>query len=175
MRIFWLLRLRLYSILLGSAKAFGYIGKPIFIKGWSKIFLGKDSRIFPGARLEVLGKGAIEIDDYFRSGQNLFISTTDNRVLISKYCIFSANVFIGTQDTSITLKENLVDYDKNWFKEDNGGHDVIIGERSFIGYGASILPGTILGKCCVVGAGAVVRGVYPDNSVIALPKSKKIN
>ncbi len=175
MRIFWYLRLRLYSLLFGSVKGSGYIGKPIFIKGWSNIFLGEDSRIFPGARFEALGKGSIKIGDHFRSGHNLFISTSDNNVYISNFCIFSANVFIGTQDTSKNLKDSLDDYDKNWFNKHNDGDDVIIGERSFIGYGATILPGTILGKCCIVGAGAVVKGNYPDNSIIAPPKSEIIN
>ena len=41
-----------------------------------------------------------------------------------------------------------------------------IGEGSFIGYGAAIQAGTILGKHCIVGTNAVVRGSYPDYSVI---------
>ena len=42
-----------------------------------------------------------------------------------------------------------------------------IGKNCFIGYGAAILPGTILGEQCVVGANAVVRGHFPPFSVIA--------
>lgn len=42
-----------------------------------------------------------------------------------------------------------------------------IGENCFIGMGAAIQAGTILGKQCIVGANAVVRGVYPDYCVIA--------
>ena len=41
-----------------------------------------------------------------------------------------------------------------------------IGENCFIGSGAKIQAGTILGKHCVVGTNAVVRGVFPDYSVI---------
>lgn len=33
--------------------------------------------------------------------------------------------------------------------------------------GAAIMAGTVLGKQCVVGANAVVKGTYPDYSVIA--------
>ena len=45
--------------------------------------------------------------------------------------------------------------------------DTIIGENCFIGYGVAIQAGTKLGKQCIVGANAVVRGDFPDYSVIA--------
>ena len=44
---------------------------------------------------------------------------------------------------------------------------IFIGEGCFIGANALILKGTSLGKNCVVGAGSVVTGVWPDNSIIA--------
>jgi len=50
-----------------------------------------------------------------------------------------------------------------------------VSKKAYIFIKSTILPGTILGKCCVVGAGAVVKGNYPDNSIIAPPKSEIIN
>ena len=44
---------------------------------------------------------------------------------------------------------------------------VEIGPGSWLGAGAVILPGTRLGRNTVVGAGAVVRGTFPDHSVLA--------
>ena len=44
---------------------------------------------------------------------------------------------------------------------------VLIGNGSWLGTGVVILPGTDLGKNVVVGAGAVVRGTFPDHCVIA--------
>ncbi|SDI10867.1 acyltransferase [Nonomuraea jiangxiensis] len=44
---------------------------------------------------------------------------------------------------------------------------VSIGSGSWLGAGAIILPGTVLGRQCVVAAGAVVRGCFPDHSVVA--------
>ncbi|MER6947733.1 acyltransferase [Nonomuraea sp. NPDC000554] len=44
---------------------------------------------------------------------------------------------------------------------------VSIGAGSWLGAGAIILPGTRLGRQCVVAAGAVVRGEFPDHSVVA--------
>lgn len=41
-----------------------------------------------------------------------------------------------------------------------------IGNNCWIGAKATILDGTILGNGCIVAAGAVVRGTFPDNAVI---------
>lgn len=44
---------------------------------------------------------------------------------------------------------------------------VVIGPGSWLGAGCVILPGTHLGRNTVVGAGAVVRGEFPDHAVLA--------
>ena len=49
-----------------------------------------------------------------------------------------------------------------------------VGERTFIGYGAIILPGVTIGKRCVIGAGAVVANDIPDNCVAAGVPAKVI-
>lgn len=43
---------------------------------------------------------------------------------------------------------------------------VKIGNNVFIGDNCTILPNTVIGDNCVVGAGSVVRGKFPENSVI---------
>lgn len=52
---------------------------------------------------------------------------------------------------------------QQWPAED----PVEIGAGSWLGAGAVILPGTRLGRNTVVGAGAVVRGEFPDHAVLA--------
>ena len=44
---------------------------------------------------------------------------------------------------------------------------VVIGDGSWIGSGAVVLPGARIGKNCVVAANSVVRGTFPSHSVIA--------
>jgi acetyltransferase-like isoleucine patch superfamily enzyme len=44
---------------------------------------------------------------------------------------------------------------------------IIIGNGCFIGMNAILLKGTELGNNCVVGAGSVVCGTFPDNVIIA--------
>lgn len=43
---------------------------------------------------------------------------------------------------------------------------IIIGENSFIGACSFILPGTVIGSNCIIGAGTVVRGIIPDGSIV---------
>jgi acetyltransferase-like isoleucine patch superfamily enzyme len=43
---------------------------------------------------------------------------------------------------------------------------IIIGNNVFIGDNCTILPNTTIGDNCIVGAGSVVRGKFPENSVI---------
>ena len=43
---------------------------------------------------------------------------------------------------------------------------VIICKHSFIGAGAIVLPGTRIGKYCIIGAGAVVKGEIEDYSIV---------
>lgn len=44
---------------------------------------------------------------------------------------------------------------------------ITIGDGSFVGANSIILKGSTLGKNCVVGAGSVVSGTFPDNVIIA--------
>ena len=43
---------------------------------------------------------------------------------------------------------------------------VTIGDQSFIGAGAILLPGTQIGKHCIIGSGAVVKGNIPDYAIV---------
>lgn len=42
---------------------------------------------------------------------------------------------------------------------------VVIGERTFVGVGATILPGVTIGADCIIGAGAIVSKDIPDGSL----------
>lgn len=161
-RFFWILRGLIYKPFLGKYGLPSYIGKPVFIRNFKRIFIGKRVRIFPGARVEVVDKNSsIVFEDNISIGQNLHIISGGGQELrIGKNTTFSANVFITNvdheyQNIDIHIMEQKLIFNKTQ-----------IGENCFIGYGAVIQAGTILGKHCVVGANAVARGHFPDYCVI---------
>ena len=41
-----------------------------------------------------------------------------------------------------------------------------VGKDSFVGARATLLPGTEIGENCIIGAGSVVKGKIPDNSIV---------
>ncbi len=56
------------------------------------------------------------------------------------------------------------------FREEMKNADVFgtikIGSNVFIGNNCTILPNTSVGNNCIIGAGSVIRGHFPENSVI---------
>lgn len=51
---------------------------------------------------------------------------------------------------------------------------ITIGHNTFIGACSFILPGTQIGANCIIGAGTVIRGIIPDNSIVIGNPSKII-
>jgi acetyltransferase-like isoleucine patch superfamily enzyme len=56
------------------------------------------------------------------------------------------------------------------FREELMNADVFgkikVGNNVFIGNNCTILPNSVIGDNCIIGAGSVVRGQFPDNSMI---------
>jgi acetyltransferase-like isoleucine patch superfamily enzyme len=161
-KVFWIIRGLIYKPFFGKFGSPSYIGKPLFIGNFKRIFIGKRVRIFPGARIEVIDNDAsIVLEDNISIGQNLHIISGGGQELrICKNTTFSANIFIANLDHSYTQ------IDKHILEQKHIMRETRIGENCFIGYGVVIQAGTVLGKQCIVGANAVVRGHFPDYSVI---------
>ena len=159
-KIFWIIRGLVYKPFFGKFSFPSYIGKPIYINNFKKIFIGKRVRIFPNSRIECIGKDAkIIIHDNVSIGHNLHL-TAFSTLEISKNCTISSNVLItDNQHTYLEIGKHIMNQ-KNIIKK------TFIGKNCFIGTGAVIDAGTILGKQCIVGANSVVSGLYPDYCVI---------
>jgi len=160
-KLFWVIRGLLYKPFFGSFGLPSYIGKPIFIGNYKKIFIEKRVRIFPGVRMECIGKNSkIIIKENVSIGHNLHI-TAGGILEIGANSTISANVLI----TDINHEYRKID--KHIMDQPLIIKKTFIGENCFIGYGAVLDAGTILGKHCIVGSNAVLKGEYPDYSVIA--------
>lgn len=159
-KIFWFFRALLYKPFFGSFGQPSYIGPPTFLAGTRKIFIGKKVRIFPNIRMEAIGEGAsININDNVAIGQNVHITSAMN-LRIGASTTILANVFITNID------HDYSNIDEHILNQPLIVKETQIGEFCFIGIGAAIQAGTILGKQCIVGANSVVRGEFPDYCVI---------
>lgn len=84
---------------------------------------------------------------------------------IGENVVLSKNVLILNHDYSITcglrsIGERIIDHEAYWLR------DIYIGNNVFVGANVSILPGTIIGDNCIVGAGSVIKGNIPENSIV---------
>ena len=159
---------------------FGHFGrgtilyKPDRIIGKKQIHIGNNVSVMHHMRMEVISdwlgtkyNGAIKIGDRVSIGQNFHVTSASDLVIEEDTTILG-NVFI----TNIDHK-----YDEAGVHILRQGIDVKethIGANCFIGFGASIQAGTILGRNCIVGTNAVVRGTFEDYSVIAGVPAKVI-
>lgn len=102
----------------------------------------------------------IDRSAYFDNADLSMISIGD-KVVISR------EVILLVHDYSVTNALRSVDI-PTW--HNNGSAHIIdeikIGNNSFIGARAVLLPGTRIGDNCIIGAGSVVKGEIPDNSVV---------
>lgn len=75
--------------------------------------------------------------------------------------------------TAVAAGSQFITHDgATWVFEDDveGGGifgKIVIGNNVFIGINCILLSNTTIGDNCIVGAGSVVRGHFPENSVIA--------
>lgn len=159
-KLFWFFRGLAYKFFFGRFGNLSYIGKPVSICGKRKIYIGDKVRIYPGARMEAIGNGRIEIEKNTSIAQNVHITCDKEKLIIGENTTVLGNVFITNVD------HDYKNIGKHVMRQKRIVKTTRIGENCFIGYGAAIQAGTILGKQCIVGTNAVVRGIFPDYSVI---------
>ncbi|WP_293912772.1 MULTISPECIES: DapH/DapD/GlmU-related protein [unclassified Sphingobacterium] len=130
------------------------------------ISIGSDCYIYKNCRIEgvkeyegVKYRPSISIGNFVSIQQNLHLTCADN-ISVGDYVAIAANVTITDiehpyEDVNIPIEKAHLNV-----------KPVRIGAETKIYNNSVILPGTILGKHCVVGANSVVSGIFPDFCVI---------
>lgn len=92
--------------------------------------------------------------------RTLKFSTEPYLIEIGDHVAIAAGTEFITHDGATWVFEDDVD---------GGGifGKIAIGNNVFIGINCIILPNTSVGDNCIIGAGSVIRGQFPENSVIA--------
>ena len=97
--------------------------------------------------------------------------------IVNEYCHLDGRGGLTIGDhTSISIYTKIItaSHDINSESFAYQSHEVTIGDHVFIGAGVIILEKSILGKGCVVGAGAVVKGVLECNGIYIGNPVKKV-
>ena len=87
-----------------------------------------------------------------------------SKIHIGENTVISGDVRILTHDYSISRA--ILATGRTLKTEAYFLRDVTIGNNSFIGARSILMPGSVIGENVIVGAGSVVRGVVPANSIV---------
>lgn len=88
-------------------------------------------------------------------------------IALGEHVVVSKHVEFLTHDFSIARGLQAIDK-----KMVSGGKDeyflrpISVGNNCFIGLNSVIMPGATIGNNVIIGSGAVVRGVVPDNKIV---------
>ena len=143
------------------------IEKNCFIDGFSSekiiigdcVKIGAFSTLSSTSHLSKYGKG-LKIGNHSAIGQFAEFGAAGgieigNDVIMGSYVSFHSENH-NFNDTTRLIREQWVT-----------SKGIIIGNNVWVGAKATFLDGCIVGNNSIVAAGAVVNGVYPDNSIIA--------
>ena len=160
------------------------------IAGSAKIKIHKTVKFGKNCKLAVYNGGAnIEIEEKCNFGDNalfeLFIlsnvkikkgttaetsfvlhNSSASDILIDEDCMMSHHVVIHAGDGH-AIFDTLTKNRTNDFFPDRTKCNIIIKAHCWLGYGCFILHNTTIEQSCIIGARALVKGVFPNNCVIA--------
>lgn len=142
------------------------IHRPGSVFGAHQIAIGSHSLILAGSYLSV------ETMAWDRPAPVLKIG---DRVGIRPYCMISAaegiviedDVIIGAFSSVIDSDHTFAQGRPNVMHNSVATAPIRIGRGTWLAERVAVLRGSIIGRCCIVGANSVVRGELPDYSIAA--------
>jgi acetyltransferase-like isoleucine patch superfamily enzyme len=123
----------------------------------SSAVIGKNTRLVSSARFFMTGK--LEIGEETWVGHEVLVVGGDAEIKIGSHCDIAPRVLIASGTHQI---------DPVGLRVAGEGFSlpIKIGNGCWIGAGAVILGGTVLGENTIVAAGSVVKGSFPDRCII---------
>lgn len=112
-----------------------------------------------------LKKLGVKLDSpAFISPDAKFDGTDYSLIEIGDKSVISTNVLLLTHDFSLFHAFYAAGYEMEGVP--NRVKGIRVGKNSFVGANCTLLPGTTVGDNSIIGAGSVLRGSFPDNSII---------
>lgn len=132
----------------------------------SNCSVGKNTRIECSGSLSLLGKG-------FSCGDNCGLGT-DSFYGCAGGITMGSDVIVGNFVSMHSQNHNFDDLNVPIRLQGVNSNGIFIGNNIWIGAKATILDGTKIGDGSIIAAGAVVKGEFPQNSIIAGVPAKVI-
>lgn len=107
----------------------------------------------------------IEGEPVYISARAWFDGTDYSLIHLEDRVVISSHVSVLTHDFAIARVRDAIE-GRSVLPEVAVVDSVRIGRNSFVGRSATLMPGTKIGCNCIVGAGSVVRGEIPDDSIV---------
>jgi acetyltransferase-like isoleucine patch superfamily enzyme len=163
-----------------------FLGKGCKIKHAHKISMGRTVTIGDYVEINALSKNGVTIGSNVTILKNTIIECTGvikeigegltigNNVGISQNCFIQvrgyveigSNVMFGPYVSIFSENHGYHDTNTPMIEQKTARIGVKLNDDIWIGSGAKILDGVILGKGCIVAAGAVVTKSFPEYSII---------
>ncbi len=163
-----------------------FVGRQVTIDGRHNIDIGSHATLDPDVWINAIAHEKVTIGQSVRIGAYSRIMCTAHLSKVGRgfsigaqsgcgeYCFFGAaggicigqNVMIG-QYVSMHAQDHVYD-DLTRPIQQQGTREqgISIGDDCWIGAKATLLDGTVIGNHSIVAAGAVVKGIFPDNAII---------
>lgn len=128
----------------------------LVIKNNGRISLGKRTTTYKRVTLAANG-GSLRLGDHVFFNRNSIIASLCE-ITIGDNCIFGPGVIIYDHDHKFNYQGTI--------RGEYHTSPIMIEDNCWIGANVTILRGTHIGKCCVIGAGTVVKGTIPAHSLV---------
>lgn len=146
--------------------AFNFKNQPLMIQG----YFDKNGVYLPEVKISntsfIQDRTKLILEDHVFIGHYNFIESS-NGIQIGEGCQITNYISILTHSSHRSIRLYGSHYQN---KGDLKGYlkgEVVIGKYSFIGPHATIMPGTKIGKGCLVAAYSYVQGEFSDFSIIS--------
>lgn len=131
-----------------------------------RLHIGRMLKMHNGSKLRVRRGGILEIGDRFGMSNGCVVTAYDH-VTIGNDVMLGPNVLIYDQDHDYRAAGGVA---AGQYKT----APIQIGNNVWIGANSVILRGTVLGDNCVVGAGTILKGKFPPNSLILQKRETEV-
>jgi acetyltransferase-like isoleucine patch superfamily enzyme len=154
-----------YRLLFKSIGRGTVVHTPYHLLNSENATIGRNVLIRRGLRLEVLDRpdgrqASVQIGDHTNIEQNCHI-ICQNKVVIGERVSITGNCALV--DTTHPYGN---DEAQTGINIDYNDDELVIGDNVFVGFGTVILPGTRIGANSYVGALSVVKGTFPERSLL---------